>query len=120
MILRPVDASGDMCPVASSRDLLSGPEAAALLVKHRLSLLQGEWWENPAMGFPVLEDLRSSRLTEERAKMLSSVITAYIRNTPGVRSVEDVRCGISGRELNYSCTVLTKEGSADVVFFAVY
>lgn len=120
MILRPVDASGDMCPVASSRDLLSGSEAVALLVKYRLSLLQGEWWENPAIGFPVLEDLRSSRLTEEGAKMLSSVITAYIRNTPGVQSVEDVRRGIFGRELSYACTVLTKEGTTDVVFSAVY
>ena len=120
MILRPVDASGDMCPVASSRDLLSGSEAVALLVKYRLSLLQGEWWENPALGFPVLEDLRSSRLTEEEAKMLSSVITAYIRNTPGVQSVENVNCIVTGRELNYSCEVLTKEGTTDVVFSAIY
>ena len=31
MLLRPVDASGDICPVHSSSDLLSGPEAVARL-----------------------------------------------------------------------------------------
>ena len=41
MILRPVDASGDILPVLVSSDLLSGPEAVALLVQDRLSLLRG-------------------------------------------------------------------------------
>ena len=37
MILRPVDAFGDILPVSSSSDLLSGPEAVA-----RLQLLTEE------------------------------------------------------------------------------
>ena len=45
MILRPVDSDGDVLPVLSTSDLFSGPEAVALLVKYRLSFLQGEWWE---------------------------------------------------------------------------
>ena len=47
MLLRPVDASGDLLPVMSSSDLLSGPEAVARLVQYRLSLLRRAWWENP-------------------------------------------------------------------------
>ena len=39
MILRPVDASGDILPVLSSRALLSGPEAVARLVEYRLWIL---------------------------------------------------------------------------------
>ena len=38
MLIRPADASGDVLPVLSSSDLLSGPEAVALLVRDRLSL----------------------------------------------------------------------------------
>ena len=57
MLLRPVDASGDVLPVLSVSALLSGPEAVAQLVRYRLSLLTGEWWENPSLGFPVLEQL---------------------------------------------------------------
>ena len=47
MLLRPADASGDILPVLSSSALFSGPEAVALLVQDRLSLLRGNWWENP-------------------------------------------------------------------------
>ena len=120
MILRPVDASGDILPVMSTSDLLSGPEAVAQLVKYRLSLLQGEWWENPSRGFAILEMFSASRLTDADADLLSSRITEYIRETPGVQSVEDVHCSVSGRLFSYSCSVWTKEGSANVVFSAVY
>ena len=114
MKTRPTDASGDILPVLSSSDLLSGPEAVAQLVKYRLSLLQGEWWENPSLGFPFLETLRSGRPTGADAATLSSQITAYIRETPGVRDVEDVRSEVSGRQFSYTCQVLTEEGTASI------
>ena len=81
MKLRPVDAAGDVLPVLSSGNMLSGPEAVALLVKYRLSLLQGEWWENPGYGFGILNLLQSSRVTDADASALASRITEYIRQT---------------------------------------
>ncbi|MEE3455988.1 MAG: hypothetical protein VZQ29_10225 [Succiniclasticum sp.] len=120
MLLRPVDASGDVLPVLSSSALLSGPEAAARLVQDRLSLLQGEWWENPGLGFPVPERMREGRITGADASEISSQITAYIRETPGVRDAEDVRFSVNGRQFVYSCEIKTEEGSADVLFSAVY
>ena len=118
MILRPVDASGDILPVLSSADLLSGPEAVALLVQDRLSLLRGEWWENPENGFFILEEMRESRVTEADAASLSSRITAYIRETSGVREVENVRFSVDGRRFFYSCEVRTEEGTAEVHYSA--
>ena len=120
MILRPVDAAGDILPVLSSRALLSGPEAVARLVEYRLSLLAGEWWENAGMGFSILEVMRTSRLTENSGSALASMITSYIRETNGVQEVEDVHFSVSGREFSYSCDVLTKEGKANVVFSTIY
>ncbi len=119
MKLRPVDAAGDIMPVLTSGDMISGPEAVALLVKYRLSLLQGEWWENPDLGFGILETLHGSRLTGADAPYLSSSITDYIRNTPGVQEVDDVLFSVSGRQFSYSCTVRTEEGSAAVDYAAV-
>ena len=116
MLLRPTDPSGDILPVLSSSALLSGPEAVAQLVKDRLSLLQGEWWENPETGFQILEALSSSRLMEADSQTLSSMISAYIRETPGVREVEDVQCFVSGRQLRYACSVRTEEGTAEVTY----
>ena len=116
MILRPVDASGDVLPVLSSADLLTGPEAVAQLVLYRLSLLKGEWWENPLRGFAVPERISSSRLTQADASALSSQITEYIRNTPGVLDAEEVRFAVSGRQFSYACTVRTEDGSAAVAY----
>ena len=76
MLMRPVDASCDILPVLSSSAMLSGPEAMALLVENRLSLLRGEWWENPSVGFPILERMREDRITEADAASLVSIISA--------------------------------------------
>ena len=120
MILRPADSSGDILPVLSTRDMLSGPETAAQLVKYRLALLAGEWWETPEAGFFILEQMREGRITEADAGALSSAVTAYIRETDGVRDVENVRFSIEGRRLSWSCEVRTEEGKKDIVFSAVY
>ncbi len=114
MLLRPVDASSDILPVISSSVLLSGPEAVAQLVQYRLSLLRGEWWENPENGFFILDTLQGSRITEADAPALSSQISAYVRETPGVREVEDVRFSVDGRRFSWSCSVRTEEGTAIV------
>lgn len=118
MLIRPVDASGDVLPVLSSRDLLSGPEAVAQLVQDRLSLLQGEWWEYPEEGFFILERMRESRITEADAASVSSQITAYIRETPGVREAENVRFSVEGRGFSYACEIRTEEGSAEMHYSA--
>ena len=118
MLLRPVDASGDILPVISSSVLLSGPEAVALLVQDRLSLLRGVWWENPENGFFILDTLQGSRVTEADASALSSQITAYVRETPGVRDVEDVRFSVEGRQFSYACEIRTKVGNAEVNYSA--
>ena len=118
MILRPADASGDLLPVMSSSDLLSGPEAVARLVQYRLSLLRGEWWENPETGFFLLEELREGRITEVEASAVASQITAYIRETDGVREVENVRFSVNGRRFSYTCEVRTEEGTAEVSYEA--
>ena len=41
MILRPVDASGDILPVLSSAALVRGAPAVAQLIRDRLDLLAG-------------------------------------------------------------------------------
>ena len=116
MLLRPEDASGDILPVMSSSSMLSGPEAVARLVQYRLSLLRREWWENPESGFFILETMRESRITEADAVSVSSMITAYIRETLGVRDVKNVRFTVEGRQFSYNCEVKTEEGKANVKY----
>lgn len=112
MIIRPVDATGDILPVASTRDVLSGAEAVAQLAAYKLSLLQGDWWENPEEGFFVLEFMQEERFSEANAGMFASRVTGFIRGVEGVFEVDDVQFRVDGRVFRYSCTLVTEEGKA--------
>ena len=114
MNLRPVDASGDILPVLSSAALLSGVEAVTALVRYRLNLLAGEWWENPARGCGILDMIRSGRMTEQDVPALVSCLSSYIQSTPGVRAVENVTAAVSGRQFSFSCRIVTEDGSGEV------
>ena len=112
MFLRPADALGDVLPVLSYRDLLSGPEAVARLTAYKLSLLKGDWWEYPEDGFFVLEFMREERFSEANAGMCASQVTEFIRGVEGVFEVDDVKFETDGRVFRYSCQLLTEEGPA--------
>ena len=114
MRLRPVDENGDILPVLFSGSVLKGPEAVARLVKDRLELLAGDWWENPAWGNEVLEMMKESRLTEADTRALANYLTSYIRQTPGGLEVEDAALSAEGRRFSFSCRVDTEEGSAEI------
>ena len=114
MILRPVDENGDILPVLVSASLLKGAGAVARLVKDRLEMLAGDWWENPAWGNEVLEMMRSSRLTEADTRALANYLTSYFRQTPGVLEVEDAAISVEGRRFSFSCRVDTEEGPAEI------
>ncbi len=117
MLLRPVDSSGDILPVLSSSVLVSGSLAVTQLVRDRLNLLSGEWWENPAWGCEVFNMIRDRRVTEQDASALYSYLCSYISATRGVRSVDDVKTAVSGRRFTFSCRVLTEDGSGDIDYF---
>ena len=114
MILRPVDDNGDVLPVLSSGDLLRGAEAVAQLVRDRLTLFIGEWWENSSVGFWILERFQYQRITEQNASGLCSEIAGYIRGTPGVLDVVNIQVSVAERKINMSCTVHTYYGTADI------
>ena len=116
MRLRPTDDTGDILPVRNTAALLTGAEAAAELVRCRLNLLPGEWWENPDHGCAVFRMLREDRLTAADKTALAAYLTAYIRATPGVRTLDRVSAGVSGRQFTYSCEIRTEGGTADVSY----
>ena len=114
MRMRPVDPSGDILPVLSVADLVSGAEAVAILAGDRLRLLSGDWWENPEWGCEILDLIRDSRLTEKDAQAVSTYLASYVRETPGVLDVRDEQWELSGSHFRWSCTVVTEYGKAEV------
>ena len=107
MIFRPVDEAGDILPVLSAFDLLTGARAEAELVRNRLKLLTGEWWENPEWGNGILEMLK---------ELLANYISGYIRKTPGVLDVREVKVSVEGRRFRYFCEIVTENGTARVEY----
>ena len=114
MIIRQVDESGDILPVLSSAAPVRGAPAAALLIRERLDLLTGEWWEYPDRGNGILAMLQEARPTEADRQAMAVYLTSYIRETPGVREIRDVSFTTEARQFAYSCTVETADGSASI------
>ena len=113
---RPADASADILPVLSAADLLTGIRAETQLIRDRLNLLTGDWWENPEWGNGVLELLRESRLTETDRQILANYLSDYIRKIPGVMDVREVKCSFEGGQFRYECTVETGAGTARISY----
>ena len=116
MIMRPVNASGDILPVLASSDMVKGAAAVALLVRDRLDLLVGDWWENPEKGNSILQMMKESRLTGADQQALGTYLSSYIREMDGVQDIRDVSFSVVGRRFSFSCTVLTEDGTAELVY----
>ena len=116
MLCRPVDSSGDILPVLSASDLLTGVRAETELVRNRLKLLTGEWWENPGRGNTVLEMLKESRLTETDGQLIAGYLCSYIRETPGVHDIRESKVSAEGRRFCFSFVAETADGSVDISY----
>ena len=114
MIIRPVDDNGDILPVLHSASLFRGVRAEARVIRDRLDLLVGDWWENRSWGNNILTMLKESRLTAADQQVLSSYLSSYIRQSPGVREIYDVTFSLNGREFTFACSVATESGTARI------
>ena len=116
MIFRLVDEAGDILPVLSASDLLTGIRAEAEGIRNRLRLLTGDWWENPDWGNGILEMLKESRLTEADQQVLANYISGFIRKTPGVLDVREVKVSVEDRRFRYSCEIVTENGTTRIQY----
>ena len=114
MTARPVDSEGDILPVLSGADLLTGTEALAAGLRDHLRMYSGDWWENTEMGNEILELMAEARQTDEDAEALGSYFVGYLMEFVGVREVNEVSAAFEGREFRFSCRVRTSDGETKV------
>ena len=114
MVIRPVDEDGDILPVLSPVNVLKGVRAETELIRERLHLLTGDWWENRSWGNMIVELLKQTRYTEADQQLLASYLSSYIRETPGVQDIRDMAWSVSGRQFRFSCIVETESGSTEI------
>ena len=118
MLSRPVDLYGDILPVLSPLDLLSGPPAAAAGLRDALNLFPGDWWEYADRGNEIFDMISTSRRTQQDAETLSAYLSSCVLEFPGIQSVSDVASAFSGRVFRFSCTAHTEAGEAFPVSFS--
>ncbi len=114
MIARPADEQGDILPVLSRMDMMAGVEAVGRLAEAALRLQQGEWWEDALAGSPVLAILRDDSFGEEKAQELEREIPRYLRELPGVASLEDAIVIREGGRMVFHCRLMTESGEGEV------
>ena len=117
MLSRPVDSSGDILPVLSPSNLLSGPPAVAVGLQDHLNLFPGDWWEDPTRGNEVLDLITSARKTDRDSDTLAAALSTYLREFPGVQSLSEIRGAFSNRGFHFSCVVHTESGGEFPVQF---
>ena len=111
-----MDPSGDILPVLKLSDLLSGGAAASRLLRDRLSLLSGDWWESPSLGNRCFDMIREGRLSESDRQALCTYLTGYIAQTPGISSVEEATCEAAGRSLSVHVHASAGEEQIDLSY----
>ena len=90
MKMRPEDMNGDILPVLRPEDLVSGPRAEGQLARDKLKLLRGDWWEDPNLGFPLLERLQEAFPADTAAA--EAIVKDYLRE----ENTDAVLCTVSG------------------------
>ena len=113
MIVRPVDENGDMRPIEYSDQMATGAKAVAQVVRQRLALYFGEWWEDEDAGFRVPRFL-SEGVRTENVQMLQKYISSYIAGTEGVEGIASSGISVSGRTMTYRCVINAGGDSATV------
>lgn len=113
MKIRPVDRDGDMMPIQYTDQLLDDADAVAQLVRDRISLLYGEWWEDEEIGFRIPE-MFISNVRRGHVGMLEQYVSQYIAGTAGVQKVSNIQVTFENHKLTYSCRVTAGSGSAEV------
>ena len=118
MLSRPVDSSGDILPVLTLSDLLSGSEAAAAALRDYLHLFPGDWWEFEDHGNPVFDLLSVSRRTDQDAQTMASALSGYLLRFPGVQSVSVTKAAFNGPVFSFACSVHLESGDSVPLFFS--
>ena len=114
MVVRPMDADGDIMPVYNVDQMISGERAVSQVINLRLHFYYGEWWEDDEIGFRIPELLVDNARRGD-VGLLSKYIAAYIAETQGVSEVTNVETEYYDRSMIFYCEVLTDDGETATV-----
>lgn len=115
MLSRRLDENGDYSFGQNNNDFISGIDAVAQNIKTKLSLFQGEWWEDQNDGLPVFQAIIGQFNIENVKIAATRLITERIMQVESVISVEEmnVQSNDETRSIYASYIVNTEFGTVE-------
>lgn len=114
MKYRKLDNDGDYVFGHGDNDFLFDVDAVGQLIKTRLKLLLGEWWEDLEDGLPLFESILGLSGTDENTKAVDMLIQNRIMNTDGVTNIKKFSSGINKRVYDMQAVANTIYGVVEV------
>ena len=111
---RRLDADGDMLFGRGAESFAQGVEAVRQAIETRLKLLRGEWWERPADGLPLYQQMLGRPCTQAQKELMDLLVTERIADTRSVTRVYDAQSAFDGRAYRFTCNVQTEFGTTTV------
>ena len=112
MKIRKVDSTGDVVFGQPNDYYINTLQGMALLIKDRLNLWTGEWFQNTSDGVPYLTDM----IQNNSLPLLEATIKKRILSTPNVTSIKSFQTNYNKntRELILSITIITQFGDVTI------
>jgi hypothetical protein len=118
--VRAIDANGEPLQGNGQGNFISDLAAVAQIIRTRLLLLQGEWWENLNAGTPLFQSVLGGGGSDKDAQASALIFTQSILGAPYVLSVSNVTSGFAKvtRAFQFSAQALTLFGTVTITNIA--
>lgn len=116
--VRALSPTGEPLQGNGQANFLSDIDAVAQIIRTRLLLLQGEWWEDLTDGTPLFQSVLGGAADERSQEAAALVFTARVLGSPYVDSVSNVTTAWNSATRSFSFTqqANTAFGSITITF----
>jgi hypothetical protein len=98
IIVRKLDSNWDPCWGNGQNDYISDAEAVAQIIRQRLLLFQGEWWEDRTLGTPMFQKILGSSRSIDA---VTAIVKDEILDAPYVTGVTNLSVSYSSESRSF-------------------
>lgn len=113
--VRKLDSNWDPSYGQGVDNYITDIDAVAQIIKSRLLLFYGEWWEDRKLGLPMWQSILG--VSGNQRVVVDHLIYEVIAGTPNVSGVTNLTSTIENREYTFTATVGTDFGTIVVSNF---
>jgi hypothetical protein len=111
---RKLDSNGDYTFGFGNSNFYTDADAVTQAINTKLSMFQGEWWENINDGLPLFQQILGTSGAAPNISAIDLVVQARIMEAPNVNSIVSYSSSFSNRTYTASAVVETTYGNVTV------